>query len=341
MAPRWICELGLRHICLGGQTLTPDTPLNGRTSGHNRSQLRGVVVPMIAAIAQISLAGCSSDRTSTAGVPSAVRGARIGVAPSGDLGEWAMPAKDYAGSRYSALEDITAGNVSHMTVAWTFSTGVLKGHEGAPLVIGPTMYIVTPYPNVAYAFDLSRPGAPLRWKFRPENAQSAKAEACCDVVNRGAAYADSTVFYNLLDGHTVAVDVRTGAERWRTRVADPSHGETMTMAPLVVHGKVLVGPSGGEMGVRGWIAALDARTGKERWRAYNLGPDSRRQDRPQVRAVLRGRARHRPGVGQLAERHVAARWRGDLGMADLRSGAQSRVLRHEQPGTVGRRAAAR
>ena len=183
-------------------------------------------------------------------------------------------AKDYAGSRYSTLDDITADNASRLTVAWTFSTGVLKGHEGAPLVIGQTMYIVTPYPNVAYALDLSRPGAPLRWKFRPENDQRAKAEACCDVVNRGAAYADSTVFYNLLDGHTVAVDARTGAQRWRTPVADPSRGETMTMAPLVVHGKVLVGPSGGEMGVRGWIAALDAHTGKEVWRAYNLGPDA-------------------------------------------------------------------
>ncbi len=136
------------------------------------------------------------------------------------------------------------------------------------------MYVVTPFPNVAYAFDLSKPGAPLRWKFRPDNSQAAKAEACCDVVNRGAAYADGALYYNLLDGHTVAVDAATGVERWRTHVADVNRGETMTMAPLVVHGNVIVGPSGGEMGVRGWIAALDARTGRERWRAYNLGPDS-------------------------------------------------------------------
>jgi lanthanide-dependent methanol dehydrogenase len=234
-------------------------------------RLRAVVAA--GAMMAAAIPGCSGDQ-GAARTAASVRGARIGTPSAGEPGEWTMPAKDYAGSRYSTLDDITAENAGRMSVAWTFSTGVLKGHEGAPLVIGPTMYIVTPYPNVAYALDLSRPGAPLRWKFRPENDQAAKAEACCDVVNRGAAYADSTVFYNLLDGHTVAVDARTGAQRWRTQVADPSHGETMTMAPLVVHGKVLVGPSGGEMGVRGWIAALDARTGKEIWRAYNLGPDA-------------------------------------------------------------------
>jgi len=185
-----------------------------------------------------------------------------------------MPARDYAASRFSSLSQITSENVRELKVAWTFSTGVLRGHEGSPLVVGNTMYVVTPYPNVAYALDLSKPGAPLRWKYRPENAQAAIGEACCDVVNRGAAYADGMIFYNLLDGHTVAVDVTTGRERWRTQMADPYRGETMTMAPLVVRGKVIVGPSGGEMGVRGWIAALDEKTGRELWRAYSVGPDS-------------------------------------------------------------------
>ena len=255
-------------------------PIRGLGPGEFEGAAGSPRIPWVAeaqrgaALCVVVSAGCAGDRTPRTAQSGAVQGTRIGTPVMGDPGEWPMPAKDYAGSRYSTLDDITADNAGRLTVAWTFSTGVLKGHEGAPLVIGSTMYIVTPYPNVAYALDLSRPGAPLRWKFRPENDQAAKAEACCDVVNRGAAYADSTVFYNLLDGHTVAVDARTGAQRWRTQVADPSHGETMTMAPLVVHGKVLVGPSGGEMGVRGWIAALDTRTGKEVWRAYNLGPDA-------------------------------------------------------------------
>jgi PQQ-dependent dehydrogenase (methanol/ethanol family) len=97
--------------------------------------------------------------------------------------------------------------------------------------------------------------------------------ACCDVVNRGAAYADGRLFFNTLDNHTVAVDARSGQELWKTKVGDINSGETMTMAPLVVKGKVLVGNSGGETGVRGWLTALDARNGSIAWRAYSTGPD--------------------------------------------------------------------
>ena len=188
-----------------------------------------------------------------------VSGARIAVAHAGPAGEWQMPAGDYASSRYSELSSITPQNASNLKVAWAFSTGVLRGHEGQPLVVGNTMYVVTPYPNVSYAIDLAQTGQPLKWKFRPENSQQAIGRACCDVVNRGAAYADGKIFYNLLDGHTVAVDVATGNQVWRTKMGDLSRGETITMAPIVVKGKVIVGSSGGEMGVRGWIAALPSR----------------------------------------------------------------------------------
>jgi len=237
----------------------------GDTTRPPASAETGVSSPATPAFADTLVRGAS-----TAGVT----GARIGTARVGASGEWAMPAKDYAGSRFSDLTQITAENVKQLRAAWTFSTGVLRGHEGSPLVIGGSMYIVTPYPNVAYALDLERPGAPLRWKYRPENSQRAVGEACCDVVNRGAAYADGTLYYNLLDGHTVAVDAKTGRERWRTQMAEPSRGETMTMAPLVAHGRVIVGSSGGEMGVRGWIAGLDAHTGRVLWKGYSTGPDS-------------------------------------------------------------------
>ena len=210
----------------------------------------------------------TSNALSTAG--------RIAVPPPANVkdGEWTLPARDYASSRFSNLAQVTPANAKNLRVAWTFSTGVLRGHEGQPLVVDNTMYIVTPYPNVAYALDLTQPGFPLKWKYRPENAQAAIGEACCDVVNRGASYADGKLVYNLLDGHTVAVDAATGAELWRTQMGDLNKGETMTMAPLVVKNKVIVGSSGGEMGVRGWIAALDLATGKQLWRAYNIGPDS-------------------------------------------------------------------
>lgn len=189
-----------------------------------------------------------------------------------DDSQWIMAAKNYANTRFSGLDRINAGNVKDLRVAWTFSTGLGHGHEAAPLVVKDTMYIVTPWPNILYALDLKRDGA-LKWVYKPEPARAAQGVACCDVVNRGAAYADGKIFYNTLDNHTVAVDAETGREVWKTRLGEITRGETITMAPLVVNGKVLVGNSGGEMGVRGWLTALDAGSGRIAWRAYSTGPD--------------------------------------------------------------------
>jgi PQQ-dependent dehydrogenase (methanol/ethanol family) len=188
-------------------------------------------------------------------------------------GNWPMPAKDYASTRYSALADISAANAGTLRLVSTFSTGVLRGHEAAPIVVGPTMYIVTPYPNVVYALDLARPGLPVKWKFEPKPESFAQGVACCDVVNRGVVYDDGRIYFNTLDNQTIALDAETGKEVWRYRFGDIRSGETRTMAPLVVKGRVLIGNSGGEYGVRGWLAALDAANGKELWRAYSTGPD--------------------------------------------------------------------
>jgi PQQ-dependent dehydrogenase (methanol/ethanol family) len=184
-----------------------------------------------------------------------------------------MPAKNYASTRFSGLADITADNVKHLGIAWTFETGIHRGQEAAPLVVGSAMYVVTPYPNVLFALDLARPGQ-VRWKYEPRPAPAAQGVACCDVVNRGAAYADGRVFFNTLDAHVVAVDAESGHEVWKTKVGEINKGESITMAPLVVRDRVLVGNSGGEFGVRGWIAGLDARTGRIAWRAYSTGPDA-------------------------------------------------------------------
>jgi PQQ-dependent dehydrogenase (methanol/ethanol family) len=188
-------------------------------------------------------------------------------------GQWVMPAKNYASTRYSGLDQINTENVKNLKVAWTFSTGVDRGQEAAPIVVGNTMYVVTPYPNILYALDLNNPGA-TKWKYEPDPSSASQGVACCDLVNRGAAYDDGKVFFNTLDAYTVAVDAATGKQIWKTQLGDINKGETMTMAPLVVKGKVLVGNSGGELGVRGWITALDAASGKIAWRAYNTGPDA-------------------------------------------------------------------
>ncbi|WP_292713822.1 methanol/ethanol family PQQ-dependent dehydrogenase [Mesorhizobium sp.] len=191
-----------------------------------------------------------------------------------DDGQWTMPAKNYASTRYSELAEITEDNVKTLQVAFTFSTGVNKGQEAAPLVVGDTMYIVTPFPNIIYALDLARPGAPMKWKFEPNPEPAAQGVACCDVVNRGAAFSNGRIYFNTLDGHTIAVDAATGKPVWNTHIGNINIGETITMAPLMVKGKVLVGNSGGEMGVRGWIKALDAGDGHVIWTAYSTGPDA-------------------------------------------------------------------
>ncbi|HZP86271.1 MAG TPA: methanol/ethanol family PQQ-dependent dehydrogenase [Burkholderiales bacterium] len=192
--------------------------------------------------------------------------------PSED-GEWPMAGRDYANTRYSPLNQISRDNVGQLVEAFSFSTGVLRGHEAAPLVVGSTMYIVTPYPNVVYALDLSKPGAPMKWKYAPNPSASAQGVACCDVVNRGATYADGRIYFNTLDDHTIALDAASGKALWRTRLGDIARGETMTMAPLVVRNRVFVGNSGGEYGVRGWLTALDSKKGNIVWRAYSTGPD--------------------------------------------------------------------
>ena len=190
-----------------------------------------------------------------------------------DDGDWPMAARDYAATRFSTLDEIRPDNASRLQLAFSFSTGIDKGHEAAPIVANGTMYVVTPYPNHVLAFDLSKPGANLKWKFDPHTEASAQGVACCDVVNRGAAYADGRLFFNTLDNNTIALDAATGKELWRTKLGEIRLGQSITMAPLVVKGKVLVGNSGGEFGVRGWLTALDAATGKQAWRAYSTGPD--------------------------------------------------------------------
>ena len=187
--------------------------------------------------------------------------------------EWTTPAGTAEGTRFSSLKQIDTSNVGSLIEEFHFTTGVLAGHEGQPLVVGSTMYVVGPFPNKLFALDLAHPGQ-TRWVFDPNANEFAKGQACCDVVNKGAAFVNGKIIYNALDNTTVAVDAASGKQVWRTKLGDPRTGQTMTMAPLVVRDKVFVGNSGAELGVRGWIVALDVNTGREVWRAWSTGPDS-------------------------------------------------------------------
>ena len=205
--------------------------------------------------------------------PATTSARRSMLPPGSKEGDWLIPGHDYGSTRYSELDKITTSNVAQLKEVWSYTTGILDGHEGQPLVVDGRMYVVTPYPNKLVAFDLTKPGPAKLWEYAPPVDPTAFGKACCDDVNRGASYYDGNIIYNTLDNVTVAVNGATGKPVWRTKLGDPNQGSTMTMAPLVVKGKVYVGNSGGEMGVRGWITALDAKSGKIVWQAYNTGPD--------------------------------------------------------------------
>jgi PQQ-dependent dehydrogenase (methanol/ethanol family) len=192
---------------------------------------------------------------------------------SQDAKQWVMPAANYANTRHSTLKQITADNVGKLQVAWTFSTGVLRGHEGAPLVIGDMMYLHGPFPNPVYALNLKDENK-IVWKYEPVQDPNVIPVMCCDTVNRGLSYADGKIFLSQADTTLVALDAKTGKVVWSVKNGDPGKGETSTGAPHVIKDKVLVGISGGEFGVRGSVTAYDLKTGQRKWRGYSMGPDS-------------------------------------------------------------------
>jgi PQQ-dependent dehydrogenase (methanol/ethanol family) len=185
---------------------------------------------------------------------------------------WAMQAGGMANQRYSELKEINKDNAKTLQVAWTFSTGVLRGHEGGPLVIGDTMYVHSPFPNQVYALNLEDQS--IRWKYEPKQDPAVIAVMCCDTVSRGVAYSDGKVFLQQADTTLVALDAKTGKELWKVVTGDPKKGETATNTPHVFKDKVLTGISGGEFGVRGRITAYDMNTGKQAWKAFSTGPDA-------------------------------------------------------------------
>ena len=189
-----------------------------------------------------------------------------------DPKQWGIQTGDYFNQRYSKLDEINAKNVKKLQVAWTFSTGVLRGHEGGPLIIGNMMYVHTPFPNKVYAMDLSQENK-IVWKYEPKQDPNVIPVMCCDTVNRGVAYGDGKIILHQADTTLVALDAKTGQVAWSVANGNPAKGETGTSAALVVKDKVMVGISGGEFGVHCHLTAYDLKTGKLAWRAYSEGPD--------------------------------------------------------------------
>jgi glucose dehydrogenase len=329
---------------------------------------------VVVALLGLALAGCNAKTEAPSAPPSAyaplpgATGASANFAPNDPPGEWRRQARDFANTRFSPLSQITAANVGRLKIAWSFTDGIPYGHEAGPLVVGQTMYLVSPFPNTAYALDLSKPGAPIKWIYQPHPRPIAIGKACCDAVNRGPTFADNKLVYSLLDGEAVAVDAASGKPVWRTRLGDPAAtGMTITMSPLVVGQSVLVGNSGGEMGVRGQLTALDLNSGKVQWIAYSTGPDRDVLIGPGFRApypslagkdlgvsswpaggwvhgggTVWGSAARRQPVDQCGLRPRSDHRAGQMGLSihPARSvGLRWGQRRHPHPGAVGRKAA--
>ena len=189
-----------------------------------------------------------------------------------DPSNWASQAGDNANHRHTTLKQINGSNVGKLQVAWTMSTGVLRGHEGSPLVIGDMMYVHTPFPNNVYAISLK--DQTYKWKYEPKQDADVVPVMCCDTVNRGLAYGDGKIFLQQADTTLVALDAKTGKEVWKVKNGNAKIGETNTNAPHVFKDKVYTGISGGEFGVRGRLQAYDIKTGRLVWKGYSEGTDA-------------------------------------------------------------------
>ena len=189
-----------------------------------------------------------------------------------DSSNWASQAGDNANHRHTTLKQINEQNIGKLQVAWTMSTGVLRGHEGSPLVIGDTMYLHTPFPNNVYAVNLK--DQTFKWKYEPKQDADVVPVMCCDTVNRGLAYGDGKIFLQQADTTLVALDAKTGKEVWKVKNGNAKIGETNTNAPHVFKDKVYTGISGGEFGVRGRMQAYDIKTGRLVWKGYSEGTDA-------------------------------------------------------------------
>jgi alcohol dehydrogenase (cytochrome c) len=218
-------------------------------------------------LAAAFLAGAASPaRAADAPAPwPAVDDARLTAAASDDGS--LMYRRSYDSRGYAPFAQIDRASVSRLQLAYSYRTGMPQGHEAAPVVNGRYLYITTPMDHVV-ALDATT-GKPL-WTYVHPVVPRAVRTVCCDVVNRGVAIYGDLVYIATIDNHVVALDGRSGAVVWDRTLASSGVGYAMTSAPLVVHGALIVGISGGEYGARGFITALDAKTGADRWKAYTV-----------------------------------------------------------------------
>ena len=189
------------------------------------------------------------------------------IGAEGRTGDWLTYGRTYKEQRFSPLDQINADNVHQLGLAWSYETATRRGMEGTPLVVDGVLYATGAWNNM-YALDVVT-GEPL-WTYDPEVPRSISSKICCDAVNRGAALYRGKIISGTLDGRLIAIDAESGELAWST-VTIPSDSEyTITGAPRIVKGMVIIGNGGAEYGVRGYVTAYDAETGEQVWRFYTV-----------------------------------------------------------------------
>lgn len=247
---------------------------------RSRSQARGVcgLVLGSVAVAVLALAGLpaqgADNRPATAQKMRAgaarVDGAAI-RANEAATPNWPTYGLDYGETRFSKLDQINAANVKNLGLVWSYNLESTRGVEATPLVVDGVMYVTAPW-SVVHAIDV-RTGKTL-WTYDPKVPRDQGYKGCCDVVNRGVALYKGKVFVGAFDGRLVAIDAATGKKAWeQDTIVDHSHSYTITGAPRVYKGKVIIGNGGAEYGVRGYITAYDAETGAQQWRWFTVPGD--------------------------------------------------------------------
>src|SRR5258706_6712864 len=204
-----------------------------------------------------------------AGSPANVDAARI-VQADHDAGNWMTYGRTYSEQRFSPLSQISADNVKQLGLAWYADLDTNRGQEATPLVIDGVLYVSTAW-SMVKAYD-AKSGRRL-WSYDPAVPRVLGVRGCCDVVNRGVAAWKGKIFVGAFDGRLIALDARTGTPVWSVMTVDPSKPYTITMAPRVIKGRVVIGNSGNEYGVRGYVSAYDAETGNLVWRFYTVPGD--------------------------------------------------------------------
>lgn len=184
---------------------------------------------------------------------------------------WLMYRRDYSSRAYAPFDEINAKNVANLKPVWDFESQFNQGHESPPVVNGDYLFVTTPL-NHLYAFNAKT--GDMIWKYEHDLSDVGLKTVCCDVVNRGVALYEDKVYMATLDNYVIAFDGKSGDIVWKEQLMEPDEGYAMTVAPLIVKGKVVVGVSGGEYGARGFVEALDAKTGKKAWKTYTVpAPD--------------------------------------------------------------------